>query len=97
MTCVSLFSFLVILVLQDYHQNGRLDQLEIAHDGPLDHWPQLIPYKPKSSLVQIPKEPLMGPMTNQTLRQELGRSAWRILHVYAFFHSMQMTFCLIQE
>ncbi len=85
-----------ILVLETAHslQSGRLDRLtpvsieDDYYDD--DNAPFKINSKWKSLLrqssnthdrIMAPKDPIMGKMTNSTLKAELGRSAWRVIHV----------------
>lgn len=86
-----------ILVLETAHslQSSRLDRLSpiSIEDDYDDNTAFKINSKWKSLLrqtshghdrIKAPKDPIMGKMTNATLKAELGRSAWRVLHVYVF-------------
>ena len=64
-------SFIAWEAYSDY-TNSRIDNL--SEDS-------LVSFLNPSNLV-IAKDPIMSKMGNETLKQELGRSSWRLLHVY---------------
>ena len=63
-------SFIAWEAYSDY-TNSRIDNL--SEDS-------LVSFLNPSNLV-IAKDPIMSKMGNETLKQELGRSSWRLLHV----------------
>lgn len=77
-----LFYFLALIILGSFlfwetysdYTNSRIDNLS----------EESIPsfFYPSTNVVA--KSPIMSKMGNETLKQELGRSSWRLLHVYYF-------------
>lgn len=76
---VILGSFLFWEAYSDY-TNSRVDILS----------EESIPSFFSSSSSPVAKAPIMSKIGNETLKQELGRSSWRLLHVYFYSTNSRM-------
>jgi hypothetical protein len=81
---LTLISFGILMALQDL-DHSRVDRLEEPTFKKIGLSSMLS--GGSRQRITYAKEPLMSPMTNATLKAELGRSAWRLLHVYVFLTS----------
>ena len=76
------FIFLILLMTFTWILYESIQSLDAARPDRLDEPTRSSFLNRFESQISVAKDPLMGPMTNATLKAELGRSAWRLLHVY---------------